>query len=60
MRYFAIVGTKVRDRINEASMAMMTASAIGLNKYPATPPSSKSGIQTIAMQRVATRVGTTI
>ncbi len=55
-----MVGTSVRDRMKEASIAMMTASAMGLNRKPDTPLSWKSGSQTIAMQSVATNVGTTI
>jgi hypothetical protein len=31
-RYFAIVGTSVRDRTYDASMAKTTASAIGTNR----------------------------
>jgi hypothetical protein len=30
--YFAIVGTSVRDRMKEAIIAIMTASAMGLNR----------------------------
>ena len=36
-RYFAIVGTSVRESTYDASMAKTTASAIGTNRYRATP-----------------------
>jgi len=32
-----MVGTSVRDRMKEASIAMMIASAIGMNSQPDTP-----------------------
>ena len=47
--YFAMVGTSVRDKMKEASMAKITACAIGMNNQPDTPLSSKSGSQTMAM-----------
>ena len=36
-RYFAIVGTSVRDRMNDQIIANITASAIGTNRKRATP-----------------------
>ena len=54
-----MVGSSVNDRTKEASTAKIIASAMGLNSQPDTPLSAKSGIQTIAMQRVATNVGMT-
>ena len=58
--YFAMVGTSVRDKTKEASIAKMTAFAIGMNSQPDTPLRSKSGSQTMAMLNVATNVGMTI
>ena len=55
--YFAMVGTSVHDKMKEASIAKMTASAIGMNSQPETPLRSNSGSQTIAMASVATNVG---
>ncbi len=58
--YFAMVGTSVYDKMKEASIAKMTASAIGVNSQPDIPLRSKSGSQTMAMANVATKVGRTI
>ena len=55
-----MVGTRVRERMKDASMAKATASAMGMNSQPETPLSSNSGNQTMTMARVATKVGITI
>jgi hypothetical protein len=55
-----MVGTRVRDRMNEAIMAKITASAIGTNRKPATPPRANIGTKTMQMQASATNAGVTI
>src|SRR5258708_37943710 len=40
-KYIASVGTSVRDRMYDASMAKTTASAKGTKRYLATPAKSK-------------------
>ena len=59
-RYFAIVGTSVRDRRNEQTMANITLSAMGTNKKRATPLRKNIGMNTMQMQRRDTNAGTTI
>jgi hypothetical protein len=59
-RKAAIVGTSVRERMKEAIIAKMMASASGRNRYPETPDNWNSGNQTIQMQSVETKVGITI
>ncbi len=58
--YFAMVGTSVYVRINEATIAKMTASAIGGNTQPDIPLRWNSGTQTTVMASVATNTGSTI
>ncbi len=55
-----MVGTSVRDRMKDAIMAKMMASAMGMNSQPATPLRPNSGSQTMQMHVVATKVGMTI
>ena len=55
-----MVGTNVRDRMNEAIIAKMMASARGRNRYPATPDNWNRGSQTMQMHSVETKVGITI
>ena len=55
-----MVGTRVRDRMNEAIMANTTDSAIGTNRNPATPFSMNIGTNTMQMHSRDTKAGTTI
>src|ERR1700689_141821 len=55
-----MVGTKVRDRMKEAIIAKMMASASGRNRYPETPNNWNRGSQTMQMHNVETNVGITI
>ena len=59
-RYFAIVGTSVRDRMNEQIIANITASAIGTNRKRATPSRKNIGTNTMQMQSSETKAGVTI
>ena len=59
-RYFAIVGTSVRDRMNEQTIANITASAIGTNRKRATPVRKNIGTNTMQMQSSETKAGVTI
>jgi len=54
------VGTTVRDRKYEASMANTTASASGTNRYRATPDSKNIGANTMQMESVETKAGVAI
>ena len=59
-RYIAIVGTSVRERMYDASIANTTASASGTNRYFATPLRKNIGRNTMQMQSVETSAGTAI
>jgi hypothetical protein len=59
-RYFAIVGTSVRDSKNEKTMANMTLSAIGTNRKRATPCKKNIGTNTMHMHSKDTKAGMTI
>ena len=59
-RYFAIVGTSVRDSRKEKTMANITLSAIGTNRKRATPLKKNIGMNTMQMHRSDTNAGTTI
>jgi hypothetical protein len=56
----AMVGTSVRDRMNEAIMAKTTDNAIGTNRKPATPGRKNIGTNTIQMHSSETNAGVTI
>ena len=55
-----MVGTRVRDRMNEQIMANITASAIGTNRKRATPSRKNIGTNTMQMQSSDTKAGVTI
>ena len=55
-----MVGTRVLDKKKDAIIANTTASAIGTNKYLATPFSMNMGMKTIQMQSKDTNAGVTI
>ena len=55
-----MVGTSVRDRMNDQIMANITASAIGTNKKRATPVRKNIGTNTMQMQSSETKAGVTI
>ena len=55
-----MVGTSVRDRMNDQTMADITASAIGTNKKRGTPVRKNIGTNTMQMQSSETNAGTTI
>jgi len=59
-RYFAIVGTSVRDSRNENTMANITLSAMGTNRKRATPSRKNIGMNTMQMHSSDTKAGTTI
>ena len=59
-RNFAIVGTSVRDKMNDATIANTTASAIGTNRNLATPSRKNIGTKTIQMQSIDTNAGVAI
>ena len=59
-RYFAIVGTSVRDRMNDQTIANITASAIGTNRKRATPVRKNIGTNTMQMHSSETKAGVTI
>ena len=59
-RYFDIVGTSVRDRMNEQTIANITASAIGTNRKRATPCRKNIGTKTMQMHSSETKAGVTI
>ena len=52
-----MVGTSVRDRKYEASMAKTTARASGMNRKAAGPVRKTTGTKTIQMQIVDTNAG---
>ena len=54
----AKVGTTVRERRYEASIAKTTASASGTKRYFAVPERKKIGTKTMQIQRVETKAGT--
>jgi uncharacterized protein YuzB (UPF0349 family) len=58
--YFDIVGTSVRESMNEQATANITASAIGTNRKRATPCRKNIGTKTMQMQRVETKAGMAI
>ena len=55
-----MVGTSVRDRMNEQIIANITASAIGTNRKRATPSRKNIGTNTMQMQSSETKAGVTI
>ena len=55
-----MVGTSVRDRKYEASIAKTTASARGTKRYRATPVRKNIGTKTMQMAMVETNAGTAI
>ena len=55
-----MVGTSVRDRMNEQAIADITASAIGTNRKRATPVRKNIGTNTMQMQSSETKAGVTI
>ncbi len=59
-RYFAMVGTSVRDSRNENTIANITLSAIGTNRKRATPFRKNIGMNTMQMQSKDTKAGMTI
>ena len=59
-RYLAIVGTMVRERKYDASMANTTASASGTKRYRATPVSRNIGANTMQIDSVETKAGVAI
>jgi hypothetical protein len=56
----ARVGTKVRDRMYEASIANTTASAKGMNRNLAMPASRNMGTNTMQIDNVDTSAGRAI
>ena len=59
-RYIAIVGTSVRDRMNDAIIANTTDIAIGTNRKPAIPGRKNIGTNTMQMHSIETKAGVTI
>src|SRR5437016_3656358 len=55
-----MVGTSVRDRMNDQIIANITASAIGTNRKRATPVRKNIGTNTMQMQSSDTKAGVTI
>ena len=55
-----MVGTSVRDRMNDQIMANTTASASGTNRKRATPCRKNIGTNTMQMHNSETNAGTTI
>ena len=55
-----MVGTSVRDRMNEQIIADITASAIGTNRKRATPGRKNIGTNTMQMHSSETKAGVTI
>ena len=55
-----MVGTSVRDRMNDQTMANITASAIGTNRKRATPVRKNIGTNTMQMHSSDTKAGVTI
>ena len=55
-----MVGTIVRERKYEASIAKLTASARGTKRYRATPVKKNMGTKTIQIAMVETKAGTAI
>ena len=60
IRNFTMVGTTVRERRYEASMAKITAVASGWNRYLAVPLKKKIGTNTMQILSVETNAGTAI
>ena len=58
--YFAIVGTSVRDRMNDQIMAKITDSAIGTNRKRDTPVRKNIGTNTMQIHSIETKAGVTI
>ena len=56
----AIVGTSVRESMNDATIANMTASAIGTKRNLATPSRKNIGTKTMQMQSIDTNAGVAI
>src|SRR3984893_5587144 len=59
-RYFAIVGTIVRESTYDANMANTTASARDTKRYRATPDSRNIGANTLQIERVDTNTDVAI
>jgi hypothetical protein len=59
-RYFASVGTSVRESRNEKTIANITLSAMGTNKKRATPLRKNIGMNTMQMHSKDTNAGMTI
>ena len=59
-RYFAMVGTRVRERKYDASIAKTTASPSGTKRKFATPPRKNMGTNTMQMESVDTKAGMAI
>ena len=59
-RYFAMVGTRVRDSRNENTIANITLSASGTNRKRATPLRKNIGTNTMQMHSSDTKAGMTI
>ncbi len=55
-----MVGTSVRDRMNDQIIAKITASAIGTNRKRGMPCRKNIGTNTMQMQSNDTKAGTTI
>ncbi len=55
-----MVGTSVRDRMNDQIIANITASAIGTNRKRDTPVRKNIGTNTMQMQSSETKAGVTI
>ena len=55
-----MVGTSVRDRMNDQIIANITASAIGTNRKRATPVRKNIGTNTMQIQSSETKAGVTI
>ncbi len=55
-----MVGTSVRDRMNDHTIANITASAIGTNRKRAMPDRKNIGTNTMQIHNSETKAGTTI
>src|SRR3546814_15442710 len=55
-----MVGTSVRDRMNDMTIANTTDNAIGTNRKPATPGRKNIGTNTMQMHSSETKAGVTI
>src|ERR1700684_2804017 len=58
--YFAMGGTSVRERMNDHTIADMTASASGTNRKRGTPVKKNIGTNTMQMHNNDTKAGVTI